>query len=117
MRSQKLETSTRQSTKVPAPVMLKPLRKAELKMKTTTLRLKKLAIPFLALPLLAIALLNSASVRTVAAGDEASYYSSHCAMCHGARADKRFNRGLPESQMVQTILNGKKVEKPPFMPA
>lgn len=48
--------------------------------------------------------------------DPPAYYKANCFACHGAKAEKRFDTTLPEDQMVETILKGKKVEKPPNMP-
>ena len=84
-------------------------------------RLKKLAVAVLTLSLLALGALNSASVPTRAAGqqeqqDVAALYTSKCAMCHGAKAEKKFNADLSEAELVDAILKGKKGEKPPFMP-
>ena len=83
---------------------------------------KKLAVALLTLALLALGALNSTTRRTRAASQEpqqdvAAMYTSKCAMCHGAKAEKKFNAELPEAEMVDTILKGKKGEKPPFMPA
>jgi len=49
--------------------------------------------------------------------DPKSYYKANCAGCHGSGAEKKFNPDLPESQMIDAILNGEKVETPPDMPA
>lgn len=81
-------------------------------------RIKKLAAALVILPLLAVALLNSASVQTVAAGDDAATtFTAKCKMCHGEKAQKFFDATVTEDKMVDAILNGKKGEKPPFMPA
>ena len=47
----------------------------------------------------------------------ALYYKTNCAECHGKDADKKFEPVLPESQLVDAILNGEKMETPPDMPA
>jgi len=49
--------------------------------------------------------------------DAAATYKSKCVACHGAAAEKKFDASLAEADMVQTILKGKKAEKPPNMPA
>jgi cytochrome c5 len=51
------------------------------------------------------------------ATDPAAYYTSKCVMCHGKKAEKKFDTTLTDDQMVEAILKGKKVEKPPNMPA
>ncbi len=49
--------------------------------------------------------------------DAAGAYKAKCFACHGAKAEKKFNAALSDSDMVQAILKGKKPEKPPNMPA
>jgi len=49
--------------------------------------------------------------------DAAATYKGKCTTCHGADAAKKFDATLPEADMVQAILKGKKPEKPPNMPA
>ena len=48
--------------------------------------------------------------------DAAATYSSKCVACHGKAAEKKFDAALPEAEMVEAILKGKKGEKPPNMP-
>ena len=84
-------------------------------------QLKKLVIALIILPLLAVVLLNSASVRTRAASGEidaaALYKESKCLICHGPKAAKFFDATLPDDQLVEIVMKGKKAEKPPNMPA
>jgi len=47
----------------------------------------------------------------------ASYYKANCLECHGSSAEKRFNPDSPESQMIDSILNGAKAEGSRDMPA
>ena len=49
--------------------------------------------------------------------DAAAYYTSKCVMCHGKKAEKKFDTTLTDDQMVEVVLKGKKAEKPPNMPA
>ena len=49
--------------------------------------------------------------------DPAAYYKTKCVVCHGPKAEKKFDTALPEEQLLEAILKGKKVEKPPHMPA
>lgn len=89
-------------------------------MKVNTDRWKKLAVALFTLSLLAVGALRTASVPTRAASQEqdvAAMYTAKCAMCHGAKAEKKFNDALPEAELVDAVLKGKKGEKPPFMPA
>jgi len=49
--------------------------------------------------------------------DTGAFYKAKCAMCHGASAEKKFDPALTEDQMLEAVLKGKKVEKPPHMPS
>jgi len=46
-----------------------------------------------------------------------TYTTAKCVVCHGAKAEKKFNAAMPEEEMVKVIMTGKKAEKPPNMPA
>ena len=59
----------------------------------------------------------AARVDTVQDFDAAATYKSKCVVCHGAAAEKKFDATLPDVDLVQIVLKGKKGEKPPFMPA
>ena len=48
--------------------------------------------------------------------DTAAYYTKKCVMCHGKKAEKKFDTALTDDQMVEAVLKGKKAEKPPHMP-
>ena len=91
------------------------LRKVDHDMKN---QLKKLAIALIGLPLLALILLDPATVRTNAAAedfDPAAAFKAKCAMCHGAKAEKKFDAAKADDQLVETVLKGK--EGTPKMPA
>lgn len=49
--------------------------------------------------------------------DPGAYYKAKCVVCHGQKAEKKFDVSLPEEQLLDAILKGKKPEKPPNMPA
>jgi mono/diheme cytochrome c family protein len=49
--------------------------------------------------------------------DPKTFYKPNCAECHGSEAEKRFNPDLPDSQMIDSILNGAKAEGSKDMPA
>jgi len=49
--------------------------------------------------------------------DAAGTYKTKCVACHGPAADKRFDKALPDDQLVDIVMKGKKPEKPPNMPA
>jgi cytochrome c553 len=48
--------------------------------------------------------------------DAAGTYKSKCVACHGQAAEKKFDAALPDTELVQAVLKGKKGEKPPNMP-
>lgn len=49
--------------------------------------------------------------------DPAAYYKAKCVACHGPKAEKKFDATLPDEQLLDAIVKGKKGEKPPHMPA
>ena len=49
--------------------------------------------------------------------DAAATFKAKCVACHGAAAEKRFDATISDADLVQFVLKGKKVEKPPNMPA
>lgn len=55
--------------------------------------------------------------RTDDSGDAAAMFKTKCVACHGASAEKRFDATKADDELIRTVLNGKKVEKPPNMPA
>lgn len=60
------------------------------------------------------------SVRATAGADDfdaAGTYKTKCVACHGAKAEKKFDATLGDDVLVQAVLNGKKPETPPNMPA
>ena len=66
---------------------------------------------------LALGMLVVASAGTdVQPSDTAAYYKSKCVMCHGKKAEKKFDASLADDQMIEAVLKGKKAEKPPNMP-
>jgi mono/diheme cytochrome c family protein len=50
------------------------------------------------------------------ATDTAAYYKGKCVMCHGKKAEKKFDASLTDDQLVDIVLKGKKAAKPPHMP-
>ena len=77
--------------------------------------LKKLGVAFGGVMLAASFV--AVSVRAHASADDAAAtYKAKCFACHGAKAEKKWDSTQPEDQMVQSILKGKKAEKPPNMP-
>ena len=55
--------------------------------------------------------------RTATDDDAGVLYKSKCFACHGATAEKKFDAAKADDDLVQTVLKGKKLEKPPNMPA
>jgi cytochrome c553 len=79
--------------------------------------IKKMGIAaFAVATLFAIGLLPA---RALSSQDDAAgtYKTSKCVVCHGVKAEKKFDATLAEEEMVKVIMTGKKVEKPPNMPA
>ena len=48
--------------------------------------------------------------------DTAAYYKTKCVACHGKKAEKKFDTALPDEQLLEIVLKGKKAAKPPHMP-
>ena len=46
----------------------------------------------------------------------ATYYKGKCVACHGKKAEKKFDATLADDALVEIVLKGKKVAKPPHMP-
>ena len=64
-----------------------------------------------------LGLLVFASAGTdVQPADTTAYYKAKCVMCHGKKAEKKFDASLTDDQMVEAVLKGKKAAKPPHMP-
>ncbi|MBC8030127.1 MAG: cytochrome c [Pyrinomonadaceae bacterium] len=48
--------------------------------------------------------------------DAAATYKTKCVACHGQKAEKKFDSTLPDPQLIDAVMKGKKGEKPPNMP-
>lgn len=48
--------------------------------------------------------------------DTAALFKSKCVACHGATAEKKFDATKADDVLVDTVLKGRKMEKPPNMP-
>ena len=80
--------------------------------------LTKFANGLAATVLFAAALLITVRAHSdVQPSDTTSYYNAKCVACHGKKAEKKFDPSLPEEQLIDIVLKGKKVAKPPHMPA
>ncbi len=85
-------------------------------MKVTITRVKKIALVLAGAMIAATLLVASAPAR--ATDDESSaLYKSKCAMCHGQTAEKKFDATKADDALIEAVLKGKKLEKPPNMPA
>jgi mono/diheme cytochrome c family protein len=62
-------------------------------------------------------LLASVPARTSTQDDIAALYKAKCFACHGATAEKKFDATKGDDVLIETVLKGKKMEKPPNMPA
>ena len=60
---------------------------------------------------------SSKGVKATTQDDPSALYKTKCVACHGATAEKRFDASKPDEELIQTTLKGRKVEKPPNMPA
>jgi mono/diheme cytochrome c family protein len=72
-----------------------------------------------AVSVLALVFLGSGAAQTdVKFADAASFYKDgKCVVCHGQKAEKKFDSAKKDEELTETILKGKKPEKPPNMPA
>ena len=74
-------------------------------------RMKMLALALVTLPLLALTLVNPSAAPASAAApqdfDAAAVYKAKCAMCHGQKAEKKFDSTKADEALVQTVLKGK----------
>lgn len=81
-------------------------------------RVKNTAITIAAIFLFGLIFYSVAPAQgEVQPSDTAAFYKSKCAMCHGQKAEKKFDATMSDEQLIEAILKGKKPEKPPNMPA
>ena len=83
--------------------------------------MKKVAAGLFLLPLAGVLLLNTAAGGTRAAAaaedfDAAATFKAKCAMCHGQKAEKKFDATKADDVLVNTVLKGKD-DVMPKMPA
>ena len=83
-----------------------------------TAYLKRAGVAILLFTILTFVFLVSGAAQTdVKFTDAASYYKdAKCVVCHGQKAEKKFNADLKDEEMVEIVLKGKKPEKQPNMP-
>jgi cytochrome c5 len=80
------------------------------------MRKLKVIIAAVATALVAGMIVVASAQMSVQPSDTVAYYKSKCVMCHGKQAEKKFDTSLTDDQLVEVVLKGKKVEKPPHMP-
>jgi len=82
-------------------------------------QIKLIAIILFAIPLLLLAAFKETPVMRAAPtyDDSAAIYKAKCAACHTPTASKFYDPTHTEESQVQTIMKGRKGEKPPYMPA
>jgi len=79
--------------------------------------LQRVAFIFLAAIVAAFLFAGSNGVKATMQDDPAALYKTKCVACHGATSEKKFDATKPDEELIQTLLKGKKMEKPPNMPA
>jgi mono/diheme cytochrome c family protein len=80
-------------------------------------RLTKLALIIAGALVGATLLIASAAARTTAQDDTAALYKTKCFACHGPTAEKKFDATKADDVLIDTVLKGRKMEKPPNMPS
>jgi mono/diheme cytochrome c family protein len=86
-------------------------------MKVLITRFRKLAFVLAGSMIAATFVIASVPARTTADDDAAALYKTRCVACHGATAEKKFDATKADDELIQSVLKGKKPEKPPNMPA
>ena len=85
-------------------------------MKVSITGWKKLALALAGAMVASTLLIVSVPARTNSDDDAAALYKTKCAACHGQTAEKKFDATKADDELMQTVLKGKKPEKPPNMP-
>lgn len=86
-------------------------------MKVLITRWTKLITVVVGIIFAATLLITSVLARTSPQDDTAALFKSKCFACHGATAEKKFDATKADDELIQIVLKGKKLEKPPHMPA
>jgi mono/diheme cytochrome c family protein len=83
------------------------------------IKIKLIAAALVLAPALAVPVFHTQNVGAaiVTPDEAAATYKAKCSMCHTPTASKFFDAAKADDEMVQSILKGKKAEKPPNMPA
>jgi mono/diheme cytochrome c family protein len=80
-------------------------------------RFKKLSLVLASIVFAAAFLVIAVPARMETQEDAAALFKSKCAACHGQAAEKKFDATKADDVLIETVLKGKKLEKPPNMPA
>jgi mono/diheme cytochrome c family protein len=79
-------------------------------MKAMNSRLKKLALALVLTPFVALMALSPATPTRGAVADEqetAATYKAKCAMCHGGKAERKFDATKTDAELVDAITRGR----------
>ena len=81
--------------------------------------LKIISVAAMLAAFFAAVVMVSAASRTAGEDqfDAGATYKAKCVACHGQKAEKKFDSSLPDEQLIDIVMKGKKPEKPPNMPA
>ena len=82
-------------------------------------KIKLIAITLFTVPVVGIAIFSAnpkVSAVSFVQEDAATIFKAKCAMCHSPKAEKLFDPVKTDEVLTETVLKGKKGEKPPFMP-
>jgi mono/diheme cytochrome c family protein len=85
-------------------------------MRVSLTRFKKTALVLAGAAFAATFLINAVPARTAGQDDAAALFKAKCVACHGATAEKKFDATKADEELIQIVLKGKKLEKPPNMP-
>ena len=86
-------------------------------MKVSIIGLRNIVFVLAGVLFAATMLITAVPARTATQDDPAVLYKTKCSACHGATAEKKFDATKADDELIQSVLKGKKMEKPPNMPA
>jgi mono/diheme cytochrome c family protein len=78
--------------------------------------LHRMLFVFAAAAIASFLFLGSNGVKATVQDDPAALYKTKCFACHGATAEKKFDATKTDEVLIEILLKGKKMEKPPNMP-
>jgi mono/diheme cytochrome c family protein len=80
-------------------------------------KLKTLSLLLACTAFAAAFLIAAGAAKSATQDDAAATFKAKCVACHGATAEKKFDATKADDELIQTVLKGKKLEKPPNMPS